>query len=56
MNSAEVNIWGIHGGRTGDADTLFLKRNCIALGWEAMGNLGTIAADREAFKTRVAQV
>jgi restriction system protein len=55
MNVAEVNIWGIHGGRTGDADTLFLKKNCIAIGWHAMGDLGKLAADREAFKAKVAE-
>jgi len=55
MNVAEVNIWGIHAGRTGDADTLFLKKNCIAIGWQAVGNLGTLAADREAFKAKVAK-
>jgi restriction system protein len=55
MNSAEVNIWGIHGGRTGDADSLFLKKDCIAIGWATMGDLGALAADREAFKARVAK-
>jgi len=30
---AEKTIWGIHAGRTGDADTLFFKNNCIAIGW-----------------------
>jgi restriction system protein len=55
MNGVEVNIWGIHGGRTGDADTLFLKKNCIAIGWQAVGDLGKLAADREAFKAKVAE-
>ncbi len=55
MNVAEVNMWGIHGGRTGDADSLFLKKNCIAIGWANAGDLGTLAADREAFKARVAK-
>lgn len=55
MNVAEVNFWGIHGGKTGDADSLFLKKNCVAIGWAKMGNLGALAADREAFKARVAQ-
>jgi restriction system protein len=26
-------VWGIHAGRTGDADEQFLKGSCIALGW-----------------------
>jgi hypothetical protein len=25
-----TNVWGIHGGRTGDADSLFLEKNYIA--------------------------
>jgi hypothetical protein len=29
--TTEGSIWGIHGGRTGDADTLFLKSNYVAL-------------------------
>ena len=28
--NTESNLWGIHGGKTGDADTLFLKKNCVA--------------------------
>lgn len=53
MSEGETNIWGIHGGRTGDADSLFLKKNRIALGWAAAGNLGTLKADREAFKAHL---
>ncbi|WP_316398027.1 restriction endonuclease [Bradyrhizobium sp. 33ap4] len=55
MTLNEINLWGIHGGRTGDADSLFLKKNCIAIGWASMGDLGVLAADREAFKAKVAQ-
>ncbi|MCQ3950556.1 MAG: restriction endonuclease [Planctomycetes bacterium] len=54
MASVETNIWGIHGGKTGDADTLFLKHNCIAMGWPKMGDLSRLPADREAFKSAVA--
>jgi restriction system protein len=54
MKPNKQTIWGIHGGRTGDADSLFLKRNYIALGWRAVGNLSQIKADREAFKAKVA--
>lgn len=49
---ASNNLWGIHAGRTGDADALFLKHNCIALGWAEMGNLSQIPADREAFRSK----
>jgi len=51
----EPTIWGIHGGATGDADSLFLKNNCVALGWHEMGNLGAIKPDRDSFREKVAQ-
>jgi len=50
---SEATVWGIHGGRTGDADSIFLKRNQIALGWEHMGDLGKIKPSRDAFKERL---
>jgi restriction system protein len=50
----ERTLWGIHAGKTGDADTLFLKHNCIAIGWEKVGDLALLAPDREAFKAKVA--
>ncbi len=56
MTNNEVSIWGIHAGKTGDADTLFLKKKYVAIGWFLMGNLGKLKADREAFKVRVAEV
>ena len=48
----EKRVWGIH---TMD-DFMFLNRNVIAIGWKAMGDLATLEADREAFKTRYASV
>lgn len=51
----EPAIWGIHAGRTGDADSLFLKRSVIAIGWHEMGDLSEIACDREAYKLAVAK-
>ena len=48
-------LWGIHAGKTGGADALFLTKNVIAIGWVPMGNLGELPADREAFKARVAE-
>ena len=56
MVEQEKVIWGIHAGKTGDADTLFLKGGFIALGWPKMGDLGALKADREEFKKRVTQV
>ena len=46
-------IWGIHAGKTGDADRLFMKHNVVALGWVEMGDLGALPPDREAFKNQL---
>lgn len=35
-------IWGIHAGKTGDAASLFLSKNRIALGWHSTGNLSDL--------------
>jgi len=32
----------IHDGKTGDADSLFLRGNCVALGWQKMGDLASL--------------
>lgn len=32
MTAAECIVWGMHAGRTGEADALFLKQNVVALG------------------------
>lgn len=53
MTNNEATIWGIHARKTSDADTLFLKKKYVEIGWFLMGNL---KADREAFKVRVAEV
>lgn len=52
---SDKTVWGIHAGKNGDADTLFLKNNCVALGWVDMGNIGKLPANREAFKNKVAE-
>ena len=54
--TANVPIWGIHAGRTGDADSLFLKKKCIAIGWADMGDLSVLKPDRDAFKAKVLAV
>ena len=51
----EATIWGIHGGKTGDADSLFLKKNCVAIGWAKIGDLSKIPPDRPSFKATVAK-
>lgn len=43
-------LWGIHAGRTGDADRLFKQQNVIALGWHGTPDLASLPDDREAFK------
>lgn len=55
MANREIVVWGIHAGKTGDADTLFLKKNVIAIGWSEIGDLSAIKPDREAFKNLVAR-
>lgn len=54
MAEHEVTIWGIHGGKTGDAETLFLKKNHIAIGWARLGDLNALKGDRDAFRAQVA--
>lgn len=49
---SETTIWGIHAGKTGNADALFKQRNCVAIGWAKMDNLADIPGTREAFKER----
>lgn len=52
----ENTMWGIHAGRTGDAHSLFLSRNLVALGWHEMRDVGVLVAAREAFKERVSSI
>ena len=51
MENEDTRIWGIH---TQD-DNLFLSDCVIAIGWNAMGNLSQIEANREAFKAKYIQ-
>jgi restriction system protein len=43
-------------GKTGDTDSLFLKKHCVAMGWTGVGDLSALKPDRDAFKARVAEV
>lgn len=54
MKDTETTLWGMHAGRTGEADTLFLRKNFIAVGWAKLGDLSKLTPDREAFKNAVA--
>src|SRR2546426_5555602 len=56
MKATDISIWGIHAGKTGDADNLFLKKGCVALGWAKMADLAALKPDRDAFKTRLVEV
>lgn len=51
----EKRIWGIHAGRSGEADDLFLDGGVIGIGWEKVGDLSKLGANREAFKDAVRQ-
>jgi restriction system protein len=53
MANPEQIVWGIHADKTSDADNLFLKKGYIALGWDRMGDLNKLSADREAYKSKV---
>jgi restriction system protein len=46
---SEQAIWGIHPGRAGAAEGLFVRRSVIAIGWPKMGDLSQYG-DREAYK------
>ncbi len=50
----EAVVWGIHGGRHGEADKLFLKHNVVAIGSDKIGDLSKLPADRETIKQAVA--
>lgn len=56
MFEPEPTLWGIHAGKNGEADHLFLKGKCIAIGWQKMGDLSLIKPDRDSFKAKVAEV
>ncbi len=51
----EKTFWGIHAGKTGDAEALFEKKNVVAIGWEMMGDLSRFKT-REDFKKRYEEV
>jgi restriction system protein len=48
----EKTIWGIHAGSEGEADSLFIKDNIIAIGWRAIGDLSK-CKDRDEFKRQL---
>jgi restriction system protein len=50
----ESVIWGIHAGKTGNADDLFLSKGYIAIGWAPAGDLSKVGT-RDAFKALFAK-
>lgn len=50
---SERTIWGIHAGKTGNADSLFMKKNLVALGWSEIGDISKLQPNREAFYAKV---
>lgn len=52
MAMTNAKVWGIHA----RDDMLFLNNNLIAIGWEEMGDISTIAPSRDAYKERYMEV
>ncbi len=52
---SEQTMWGLHAGRTGDADNLFLKKNVVAVGWHELADLSRLAPNQKTFKAEVAK-
>lgn len=48
-------MWVIRAGRNNEADSLFLDKSIVALGWDALPDLSTLVSDREAFREAFAQ-
>jgi restriction system protein len=51
----EPAVRGIHAGRTGDANSYFLKKDALAISWPEMGNLPKATCDRRVWKIAVAK-
>lgn len=52
----EGAFWGVHAGKTGDADEIFLKKNQVALGWCKVSDLSALVQERDAFKSELQKV
>jgi len=49
MAEQEQTLWGIHAGRLGDADSLFLEKSVITIGWDELGDVSAIENSRDAY-------
>ena len=38
--ATDASLWGSHAGKTDATDSLFPKKNCIAVGWAKMDRSG----------------
>jgi len=47
---AEKTFWGIHSGRMGEADSLFLTEGVVGLGDSKLGDLSKIKPNRKDIK------
>ncbi len=54
MSGEDKVLWGIHAGRLGEADNLFLKKKVIAIGWHELGDISSSGRDRDALKNMIA--
>jgi restriction system protein len=52
---ADTVVWGMHGGRSGDADTLFLTKGFVAIGWDDAGDLSKMGDRHPARNSRKAR-
>ena len=55
MAKEDSFFWCVRAGESGQADSVFLKQNSLAIGWCQVGDLTEIGHDREALKKRIAQ-
>lgn len=53
---SDVICWGLHAGRSSEADHLFRQQNRIGIGWPQMRDLTELADTRTAFKARFGEV
>lgn len=56
MARNDVFFWCVRAGALGEADSVFLQQNHLAIGWMEIGDLSKLPADRETIKTEVTKV
>jgi restriction system protein len=54
MGEKSQFFWCVRGGEAGQADSIFLGDEYLAIGWPAVGDLSLLPKDRSAFKAAVA--